>query len=757
MLESGKARDEGLRNDRSYHYLICCAYRPDSTTTIISSGVRLEVKPDRLPELAEGFTVEAQGQTIVCAWSPPTHGQVIIRRVETPHDWKKGDRLTADEVYRLGEEISVSGPNQAIDVSPDVHTPYYSLFTISGSHAIAGETIAGGICPDVRNLQLSTTRDGITLCWEWPLGCNAVRVARRADAWPEGPHDRHAKVVPYTRQEYTVAGEKFVDIIQAGRGEYHYIVYAQAAPIASNVFFAPATDPGCRGMITWERGMTLRYSLSAAGEKTSRRQEMHLTWSTENPLPDFAGFTLVAQQKKVPLAADDGIELFRWEPGENQEEGDYEDWVSLKPIQRKKWDSFYCKVILREPDQHETVLIIHPNTGIPISKTGKMYLPKKDKNVPHYTFGVPKTIICSRCFEEFPLNRMLFTSYDGVNQVSRTARYTGLHRLLHKPLKPPTTKHGKLARKLCPKCKKDLPRTAGTQSNLVIGLVGAKFSGKSHYIASLIKRLKTPVCSDDLPAALLPASDETQERYQKEFHDKLFKNHLELPVTIGTPEPLIYDFSLDGVLWDEERNREVTLSLYETAGENFDKTERVREMVSYLRVASGIIFLLDPLQVEKTRAILQSSQVALPDKDQMADPNMIIGRVLQELETGNVISADGTLATPVAVVLTKCDVLRDARLLETHRLWHTEKRHIDYFDSEAHADMTGMMGQYVQEWMPDVYQTVRQRFSNYAFFGVSATGCASDAMTRRYQYIAPWRVEEPVLWLLAELDVIPTR
>ena len=127
------------------------------------------------------------------------------------------------------------------------------------------------------------------------------------------------------------------------------------------------------------------------------------------------------------------------------------------------------------------------------------------------------------------------------------------------------------------------------------------------------------------------------------------------------------------------------------------------------------------------------------------------------LPDGKIVTRSGPLSTPVAVVLTKCDVLRDAGLIEPNRRWNDDKRHIGTFEPEIHNDITGMIGEYVMRWNLKAYNTVKTRFSRHAFFGVSATGCASDEATRRYKYISPWRVEDPLLWLLAELGVIPIR
>ena len=355
---------------------------------------------------------------------------------------------------------------------------------------------------------------------------------------------------------------------------------------------------------------------------------------------------------------------------------------------------------------------------------------------------------------------MLFESFAGGAPVK--AHYTWWERLRHKGIEPPVGPHGeKLLHKVCPsydpaqpETRHYLPFTAGTQESLVIGIIGAKFSGKSHYIAALIDRLEGQT-GLDMHAGLFALTDETTDRYQREFRDPLFGRKLELPVTVGTPPPLIYDLVLDGALFDQQRHRAVTLALYDTAGENFDDPATVQKMVRYLRVASGVIFLIDPLQCPPVREAVPAS-VPLPNLELMAEPNEVLNRVLTELQDNKLLVASGPLTIPVAVVLTKCDVFRDHGLIDLNRQWNTDKRHISSFDLQAHDDMNGMMGEYVQQWSTKAYATVTSRFPRHAFFGVSATGCASNRMTRRYPFVSPWRVEDPLLWLLADLGVIPT-
>lgn len=754
LAGAGHAKDEGLRDGQRYHYLVCCAYRPDGATEIFSPGVRAAAVPEPLPDPVGDFGVRAEGAEVLCRWTPPRHGLAVVVRSAAPHGLAVGHRLRADEINNLGLRVAANESGGARDVRPDPDQPYYSVFTIAGSHAVAGGSASVVVCPDVSELKLSATRDGAILRWAWPQGCTAVRVVRRAEGWPAGPDDPQATSIAVMKTDYTAAGDKFVDRIQHSRGRFHYVVYAQAAG-APGLFFSSGTSADCRAVLQWEPWMTLRYRLLPARVEGRAGPSLRLVWSAEQPFPNFSGFTLVAGAQGAPASPDEGVELFRWTPGGGPADGEHEETVSLEPVRQRRWARFYCNVFVLDPAQRHSALVVHPNTSIPFSETGEQETRRPAGATRVYRAVVPKTVVCPRCFDEFPTGQMLFTSF-GDDAEAVPGRFGLLDRLLKRPPQPPTNKQGqRLARKLCPACRQELPFTAGAQESMIIGLIGAKSSGKSHYVASLVKRVQEQVCHD-LQAALIPMSDETQQRYQTEFYEPLFGNGLELPLTVGAPPPLVYDLTLSGRLWNEERNRAVTLTLYDTAGENFDRAETVRQMVKYLRVASGIIFLIDPLQVPAVRESLPSG-VPLPDVDRMAGPEVIIGRVLQELEHGRVVTGEGLLDTPIAVVLTKCDVLRDAGLIAENRLWNTDARHVGYFDTEANEDMIGMMGNYVRRWSPAAYNTVVRRFARHAFFGVSATGCAPDKRTHRYRFISPWRIEDPLLWLLAEMGVIPKR
>jgi hypothetical protein len=777
----GYARDEGLTNGALYYYRVCCAYRPVPAEEVVSPGVLIPVTPNPLPVATFDFKVEIVGLEVVCTWTPPPHGQVAVIRSSVPPDhlfdkqdrspvFRPGDRLPAsaldllvshspaaddhqpdEDRHVLGQRIP-SEIDCARDVHPNIDQPYYYSFSVLDPHAIACGYGVAAVCPDVTDLKLDRTNNGVILHWVWPPRCTEVRVVRRAETPPDGPDDPQADSFAVTLNEYRSAGERYVDTPpQAGHQQLFYALYAVCAG-GPEKFLSPGTDLACRGNIPWGPWMTLQYAWVFPKKKGKSGDEVGLRWQIDSPLPNFAGFMLIACESQPPQSPQDGIELFRWVPLDGLKTGDYEAVVSLAPIRRKRWSQFFCKMFTIDPLERHALLIIHPNACLSISDQGQLMVTPKAPPT-SYRPGVPKTVICPTCFEEFPVNKMLFGSFAGGN--TQPARYTALDRALGHPLNIPVTKRGeKLARKLCPN-KHILPFTAGTQKSLIIGMIGAKFSGKSHYIAALVERLRTQVAGD-FQGDLTPATTETINRYDTEFHQRLFEDRLELAMTPEKSPPLIYDLQLSGALWGEDRPRSVTLALYDTAGENFDNEDTVRQMVQYLRHAAGIIFLIDPLQSPEVRDRLPST-IPLPDFERMAEPAVVIHRVLTELEQSRIVAQAGPLSTPVAVVLTKCDVLRDTGLIASNRLWSTDERHIGFFDTRAHDDMTGMMGEYVRHWSPAAYNTVYARFSHHAFFGVSATGCASDKQTHRYKFIAPWRVEDPLLWLLAELGVIPSR
>lgn len=363
----------------------------------------------------------------------------------------------------------------------------------------------------------------------------------------------------------------------------------------------------------------------------------------------------------------------------------------------------------------------------------------------------PNTILCLNCFKGFRPRRILFSATTG-----ELIKAKPVYRLRGRVPEYAVDSTGQIVReKHCPHCKEPLPWVSGQQEELILGLIGARYSGKSHYIASLIQRLKKDV-SRNFNASIIPLDDATRRRYRREFYEPLFEDKQALPMTQSGAKSLLYRFALeetsDGT---HTMGRAITLAFYDTAGEDFTKEENIAQFVSYLRHARGLIFLIDPLQIESRREYFLESGSRHKIHPAGA-PDKIIGEVIDHLRKYRLLNRQGKFAIPVAIVFTKCDMLFNMINIDNpHRLWsRSDVQHIGAYNLDLHYDTKALFGQYLFLWdQGHTVKEVKANFEDHAFFGVSATGSNPDE-DGNYPIISPWRVEDPLLWLLYRLNVI---
>ncbi len=364
-----------------------------------------------------------------------------------------------------------------------------------------------------------------------------------------------------------------------------------------------------------------------------------------------------------------------------------------------------------------------------------------------FGIGPPTEVICPHpgCFEVFHPREVLYRDPEaqGEPELGRWSRLRGLR-------PPPTLRAG--AEKICPSCRRRLPRTAGSQPSLLIGLVGGMESGKSHYVATLVHQLRHEVALR-FNFALVALDQSTMDRYRSEFYEPLFEHRSQIDKTQATAAPLLYELSIAPRDGRERRLRSVTLALYDTAGDFFESMQDVATNTPYLRRVAGLVLLVDPLQIAEVRDHVGSA-AALPQEHPRGRPMHVIQTVMNELTKSPTAQPGARFETPLAVTATKCDVLRDVGLIPGNCAWSDETAvHDGTYDRRLHDAINGLFAERIRRWVPDAHQTVAVRFADYAFFGISATGC-SPGEDRRYDYVAPWRVEEPLLWLLWRLGVL---
>lgn len=368
-----------------------------------------------------------------------------------------------------------------------------------------------------------------------------------------------------------------------------------------------------------------------------------------------------------------------------------------------------------------------------------------------------KNYICPNCFEKQSLNDIEYICTNTRQDKKCTNAIEG------KPFKP-EDKSGNpkcddcgqvLNIKTCPQCAFELPMSIGTAKDYPVAIIGAKESGKSNYVAVLINQLKNEVGRAFKCSLYATGGDKTIKRYNSEFYEPLYKRKICVRGTdSGKVEPLIYSllFSKKGLF---SKNKAVSLTFFDTAGENLNSQAQMSTHNRYLSQAAGIILLLDPLQLPYVRVSL-NGKITLPQENE--DTNDILSRTISIIRhKNNITDLSKKISIPIAIAFTKIDAvdeLIDAGSCLKNDSSHIRKGHFSKVDfNNSNMEMQSL----VDKWLgPELYQQVSTQFEHFAFFGLSSLGSNPDESLNIPKF-RPFRVTDPFLWILSKEGIIDSK
>lgn len=372
-----------------------------------------------------------------------------------------------------------------------------------------------------------------------------------------------------------------------------------------------------------------------------------------------------------------------------------------------------------------------------------------------------KTVTCPMCFEKIDVCRIGFRCEEalcgGAVFFRDEKEVTFLERVGLKP-SPRRMNHscGKsTAVRICPACKQEIPSSVDDLSDLTIAIIGAKESGKSHFVALLIHRIKELYA--DFGWNLIPLNEATIARYDREFHRPLFVDRQTINTTAsarGGATPLLYSLRLGKGIF----TRRIMLVFFDAAGEDLENASNLKYINRYIYNASGIICLLDPLQLEAVRENLLSNNHSMDELPQRnAETGTIIGRVVRMIHDNKKLGRR-KINVPLAVAFSKMDFVRDAgeNARSVFDTLYNESRHKGTFCKAEFHNIDGLMRSWVAE-VDDSAEILQDstEFIKSGFFGFSALGCnpKDQKLERRPQ---PFRVEDPFLWILSLNGLVRT-
>jgi GTPase SAR1 family protein len=390
------------------------------------------------------------------------------------------------------------------------------------------------------------------------------------------------------------------------------------------------------------------------------------------------------------------------------------------------------------------------------------------------------TTVCPFCFRRIDSSRLAYQCTGSGNIECKKEEDEARRRLTGSQLEtfptflPPPgrgastncpTCGGPARRRACPECHTALPIDFVDSTSPMIGLVGAKGSGKTVLMTVLVKQLREVVGlrfgADIRIATDNPDGHQGLTDYQSSREIPLY-SHGTLPTGTAQQGTAARQHTTPVVLrWRQESARlmrgqalrSTVLSFVDTAGEDLNDLGTAFTL-KYLSVCDALMITLDPFALPGARARLRLPSEAVQVGDDV--PLDVVSRITELLRTEHQVKNRKKIKLPVALVFTKIDAFY-AGLDRYNPIMAQPPGLPAYQDADGrtvHEHMLALM----RDWnATDIDTHMRLNYSDYRYFGVSALGAEPDY--REYAVapggVQPHRVEDPVLWLLSKTRTVP--
>jgi len=306
-------------------------------------------------------------------------------------------------------------------------------------------------------------------------------------------------------------------------------------------------------------------------------------------------------------------------------------------------------------------------------------------------------------------------------------------------------------KRLCPYCHNNIPANAGFSQSTVISIVGGRQVGKSVYLTSLIHILKN-VTSTRFDISCTPFTNEIARKFKFDYEDPLTeKGYLLEPTQLDKrQEPLVFTVSfVDGT------KPEINIVFFDIDEEYMLDVGYMEIFADHVRNSAGLIFLVDPLQFRYISRKIQILNRMDLDLSIVSEPAETLGDMVESFV---IRQQNGTTNTPMAIVLTKADLL-EALSYEGEYI-HPRSNIFNRFTHSGHFNLTEAdilnyeVDEFIQIVDPNFRNTLKRRYPQLGLFAVSALGAHPDVVRQRVSNFAPVRVDEPFLWILYKLGFV---
>ncbi len=301
----------------------------------------------------------------------------------------------------------------------------------------------------------------------------------------------------------------------------------------------------------------------------------------------------------------------------------------------------------------------------------------------------------------------------------------------------------------CPACDSVLNAAIGRATNLHIPIVGGPSAGKTHYLIATLRELIEHYAPAHNLTITMP---DVQHRREYEASARLLRRGQQLRKTPVEQDSNTRAFNLQ--IKRRWHPVPTLLYLYDGAGEYYTSQTSAQQQV-YYRYVNGLILIVDPFAIPGVyteyapRLQAEGETLAVNPQEPLSG---IYERMIETLEIHYALRRGVRFPHPIAVVLTKADAFdlderigaaAARRLLAESTVIRSEAEAIDGL--VEHFLLSYGEGNFVRN--------LRAQFSAVRFFSCSSTGRL--IRPGDYSNLQPVRVLEPLLWLMAQNNVLP--
>lgn len=309
---------------------------------------------------------------------------------------------------------------------------------------------------------------------------------------------------------------------------------------------------------------------------------------------------------------------------------------------------------------------------------------------------------------------------------------------------------------ICPVCHMDLPDGWRLGQAICIAMAGARATGKSLYIAVLVKQLQ--LLCEQLGVAMEPVTRASAQAYMLNYETPLYEQRGLIPPTPTAHtlaphqrEPLMFSLGV----WHGVRR---FLVLRDVAGEDLENGDPRAAHFAFFAGSDAVLFMFDPLRVKGIRD--QLADLLPAQSHSGADPRSVLT---------NVLAAIGAGTPRLAVICSKFDALLALREVQGSE-WSQLMSHA----GAAYARDSGPSwaydkddGQLLHEEMRSLLQRLHGgsivaavenpssgRALEHRYFAVSALGHPPSGSRVHARGIAPFRCTDPLRWVTSGFGVL---